>query len=452
MKHPFKTVSLFIVMLIFLSQASFTQDNASQQPVMVQDSSLNNLVLPEGYQTAKLGELGHVEIIGNGSKDMILIAGLGFGWEVFQPFIDENTSRYTMYAVSMAGMGGTQAPPMPPEGTSYVENTWMNGTIEGVLNLLKKKQLHKPAVMGSFVQGASIAFRLAIDYPEKFSSVIIAGGSARVINPQNPGIKNLPLSVRSSYIDTVLAPNWFKTVTENTWDTNNYYPENYSRNPEKAQALWEMVTHVPVPVMVRYLCEFYASDVSLDFNRLKIPALVLLPDFDEATLANSRNNFLTFNFGPENWENAVNNSLIELRIMPESHLIMMADQPEKLTEVVADFIEHGVDQSEERLGLKKPLMPEKPEPLEGISLTAEELQEYAGSYGNRLIMMDENTLYIQRKSGPKVGLTCVAKDEFVVTIMPAVKVNFSRDGQGVISEIRIFQNGQWTASDRDQVH
>ena len=45
MKHPFKTVSLFIVMLIFLSQASFTQDNASQQPVMVQDSSLNNLVL-----------------------------------------------------------------------------------------------------------------------------------------------------------------------------------------------------------------------------------------------------------------------------------------------------------------------------------------------------------------------------------------------------------------------
>lgn len=44
-----------------------------------QDSSINNLIHPEGYETCTLGELGRVTKVGNGPVDMILVAGAGLG-------------------------------------------------------------------------------------------------------------------------------------------------------------------------------------------------------------------------------------------------------------------------------------------------------------------------------------------------------------------------------------
>ena len=52
---------------------------------MEQDATLDNLRHPQGYRTGAWGELGRVTEVGTGPKPMILIAGAGFGGEIFDP-------------------------------------------------------------------------------------------------------------------------------------------------------------------------------------------------------------------------------------------------------------------------------------------------------------------------------------------------------------------------------
>lgn len=87
------------------------------------DSTINNLVHNQGYKVGLWGELGAVKKFGTGIQSLILIPGLGFDNSVFDDFMEANKSRYRMYAVTLAGYGGTPAPPMPSEKTSYAEQT-----------------------------------------------------------------------------------------------------------------------------------------------------------------------------------------------------------------------------------------------------------------------------------------------------------------------------------------
>ncbi len=144
-----------------------------------QDNALNNLVLPADYKTGKPGTLGAVRKTGRGKQVLILIAGWGFGAEVFDNFIRANSKHYTMYAVTPAGFGGTPAPPMPASSEAsakYSENTWTRGLVAGVLNLIEKEKLKKPVIAGHFVTGSQAALDLALYHPDKVGKVIIIGG------------------------------------------------------------------------------------------------------------------------------------------------------------------------------------------------------------------------------------------------------------------------------------
>ena len=117
---------------------------AAQQTIkarMEQDPGLNNLVHPEGYHTAEPGTLGGVIRRGAGAVDMMLIAGAGFSGEVFEGFMQANAERYRMLAVTLPGFGGTPAPPMPPEKTSYGELSWIRGAQEAVVRLIEEEKL-----------------------------------------------------------------------------------------------------------------------------------------------------------------------------------------------------------------------------------------------------------------------------------------------------------------------
>ena len=75
-----------VVLLVLALHGGAVQAQQNYMPRMDQDPSLNNLVHPEGYETATTGTLGRVTQVGDGPVDMILIAGAGFGGEVFQAF------------------------------------------------------------------------------------------------------------------------------------------------------------------------------------------------------------------------------------------------------------------------------------------------------------------------------------------------------------------------------
>lgn len=310
-----------------------------QQPSMQQDPSLNNLVHAPEYRTSKPGELGRVKKVGSGPKDMILIPGFGFPGEIFDEFMNANKTRYTMYAVTLAGFGSTPAPPMPAEGTSYGDQTWTKAAEEAIVKLIVEKKIKKPVVVGHFQNGTSIAFKLAADHADKIGSVIIISGEAvRGVPPRNDPSKLVfpPLDKRVDFVDKIMAPLWFKTVTKKTWDDNMYLPDDYTKDAVRGKELWKQVAEVPLPVMARFLCEHIAGDISIEYSKIQMPVLILLPDFPQDVVANQMR-YARYLYA--SWESAKGaNKNFEFETIEDSRIFIMIDQPARLNQAIEKFI------------------------------------------------------------------------------------------------------------------
>ncbi|HMJ68176.1 MAG TPA: hypothetical protein VK508_04750 [Cyclobacteriaceae bacterium] len=159
-----KIVTLCVPFLLSVASGAFSQN--------VQDSNtiVDNLKLPEGYQTCVYGSIPHFAKAGKGKQTMIIIPGWGFDEAVFDDFTRLNRKRYTMFTITIPGFGKTGAPPLPPIGTSYGDQYWNKGVIGGLLKLIEGEGLQKPVIVGHFVQGSQLALRMAIDFPEKIGA------------------------------------------------------------------------------------------------------------------------------------------------------------------------------------------------------------------------------------------------------------------------------------------
>ena len=304
-----------------------------QEPSMEQDPSLNNLEHAEGYRTMPLGQFGHIERRGTGAVPMILIPGGGFGWDVFEDFMKTNEDTYDMFAVTLAGMGGTPAPPMPPEGTSYGEQTWIRGGIQALVDLIEKEELVKPVVVAHFMAGSQIGLRMAIDHPELVSGVVLLAGTAKMSRAE---ADQYSLEERIRYLDTRMAPQWFKTVTLETWNDNNFPPVSYSRDRAQGESLYAQVSKGPLPIFVRYLVEFWAADLTMELDHVRVPVLVVSPEFDEERIGDAAS-WLPYYF-EDSWKGIKTIELIERVHIPDAHIFVWWDQPEKVNLEVERFI------------------------------------------------------------------------------------------------------------------
>ena len=317
----------------------FTIDVTAQQRRMDQDPRLNNLVHPPGYKTTKLGELGAVRKIGSGPKDMVLIAGLGFGNEIWDGFAEKRKDRFTMYAVTLPGFGGTPAPSMPPEGTSYGEQTWTKGAQKGVENLIIGKKLKKPVIVAHWSIATQIAIGLAIERPELISRVVIISGIAKNLMTDVQFKQTVSVPQRIRYVDKGMAPQWFKTVTQDTWDDNNWYPFHYATHRVRALQLWRMAASPTLPVHIRYLCESWAQDSTVGLGELKVPMLLIKPELGPEFKSIPGQNGALKILTDGSWKGVEELSeLITVKSVKNSRVFIMDDQPAALDKLVDEFI------------------------------------------------------------------------------------------------------------------
>ena len=72
-------------------------------------------------------------------------------------FMESRKEEFTMYAVTLPGFGGTPALPMPPEGTSYGEQTWTRSAITGLSDLIRDEEIEAPIVVAHWINASGIA-------------------------------------------------------------------------------------------------------------------------------------------------------------------------------------------------------------------------------------------------------------------------------------------------------
>lgn len=306
----------------------------------LQDTSLNNFSHPADYLTAKPFELGKVQKSGTGKIPMILIAGFGYGGDIFDDFVAANKEKYTMYAVTLPGYGGTPAPPMPDENISFGERTWFRNAEKAIQNLIEKEKINQPFLLTHNSDAGQIAIDLILDNPDKFSGLInISGEPTRIYwNRETKEPKATSSAERAKNVDEKLAPKWFKTVTKQTFDQNMFQPWALAIDEKMGQTLFDLRTPTPLQVSVRYITEFYAFDRSEDIKNLKVPLLALVPGFDAEFHANPRNSFYKDVF-ENTWK--VFGKLspkIEVNVLEGVRMFMWKDNPKLVNETIDKFV------------------------------------------------------------------------------------------------------------------
>ena len=313
---------------------------ALAQPGAAQDSTLDNLVHAQDYVTSAPGTLGAVVERGKGPIDMVLVSGFGVGASAFEGFMRRNANRYRMLAVTLPGFEGTAAPPMPPPGTSYGDQTWTRAATDAVVELIREKRLDRPVLVGHFINGTQVAMRIALDHPELARAVVLLAGTPRfepvAASPFWP--KNLTLERKVMAVDRFSAPRWFKTVTPDTWVRGNFVATDYSADSVLGKRFADRANEPPLPVLVRYLCEFHASDLWPDLGRLQQPLLMIQPSFTESVRADTTRSYLAGYF-EEPWRDRLEDRpRTETMFLEGAGILVMEDQAAIVDRKIADFL------------------------------------------------------------------------------------------------------------------
>lgn len=312
---------------------------AYAQNVTQNDTTINNLKHSTGYATIELGAIPEYIKDGKGRETLIIIPGLGFDATVFEDFVKANKKNFTMYVITLPGFGKTSAPPMPAANTSYGEQTWTKGVAQGISKLIKKEGIDKPIVVGHFVTGTQVALRFAQDYPEQLGGLIFLGGSAKMMAFIQGKLMDSNVKDMIKGTDTYWAPQWFKHMTKEFYNNGNFIPEVYSVNPATAAQLWQQVATTPMPISVRYACEYYACDMLAEIDKIKCPILVIRPKFQVKFWDNQLNKSWIQPQFIESWNVAAGrNPSIQIVEVPESGAFVWKDNPAVVYPAISNFL------------------------------------------------------------------------------------------------------------------
>ena len=312
----------------------------AQQGAAPQDPALDNLVHEPGYKTADLGSLGAVVERGKGPIDMVLISGFGLGASAFERFMERNAKRYHMLAITLPGCEGTAAPPMPPAGTSYGDQTWTAAATEAVVRLIKERKLRRPVLVGHFLNGTQVAAQVAIDHPALVRGVILLAGSPRFepIEAMPYWPQGLTLEKKVAMVDSGLAPRWFKTVTRTAWVTNNFVATDFSTDEAHGKTFADRANAPPLPVLIRYLCEFHASDVAPALAHSTLPVLMIQPLFTEALRSDKARSYLVSYFR-QPWQGVFDDrAKTTVSYLDDAGILVMDDKPGEVDTLIAVFL------------------------------------------------------------------------------------------------------------------
>lgn len=305
------------------------------------DVSRNNLVLPAGYETLPDNRPPAITKSGKGKQTLILVPGMYSGNRSFDGFIARNQTQYKFFLLTPPGLNGTPARAMPPSGASFAEMSWTRWLERDILDLIRREKLSKPLIVAERQPAAQAAMELASEHPEKIGGVVLVGTNLVQFfaSPKDPARRTpIAYSDRGGFVDESWVAKWFKYVTPDTWKNGDLRPQLLSVDSARAQMAWDELESAPLEVKIRYLCEFWASDVTRSFDKLRVPVLALVPGFDEKFLADPANGFAKPSF-LDSWETLVpKHPQLELVKIPNARMLILDDQPQAADDAIATFV------------------------------------------------------------------------------------------------------------------
>jgi len=173
-------------------------------------------------------------------------------------------------------------------------------------------------------------------HPSKIKAVILLSGSAKMVVAAAYAPYYETPEKRIAAIDTYLAPKWFKAVTRETWDDNDFLPGDHVVNPVLGLRLWREAASPKLHVWIRYLCEFNAQDIVAQLSTLTVPTLLLKPGLEG--FAESVDQNYMVNYCHTSWDGVENHTSITVKTIPESRVFLWLDQPQRVGDEIGLFL------------------------------------------------------------------------------------------------------------------
>lgn len=291
--------------------------------------------------------LGHVEVLGSGPVDMVLIPGLNMHWIMWEDFMERNADRYTMYAVTLPGFGGTPSPPIAVD-QEYSDETWLKNAEKRIAAMIEERDLKNPVVVGHDL-GARIAMRIGINYPDLVSMVVNV--DALPAMPLNLVLEGeVTVERRKDFIDNTLAMH-VEELPEPAWQTSQReHLKGQMHDQRRAEILGGYAGLVPKAIGARYFLEMASSDDTEAVMEIEVPLLVIAAIAREDAKMN-RPGFIPTNWQPfyEAAEDVANITVVPFY---DSDHYVTEDAPEDLDRAIWQFINGQV--VEPRLPEKQP--------------------------------------------------------------------------------------------------
>ena len=114
-----------------------------------------------------------VVIEGTGEINLLLISCMSCRWNAWEEFMERNAEKYTMYAVTLPGYGGTALPDLPMNSG---KTPWRDNVLVGLSGVIDEHQLTQVVVVGHS-WGAMVAVQLGALRKDVVSQVISVDGT-----------------------------------------------------------------------------------------------------------------------------------------------------------------------------------------------------------------------------------------------------------------------------------
>lgn len=272
--------------------------------------------------------LGHVEVRGKGPVPMVLIPALGFDWKAFESFTERNAERYTMYAVTLPGFGGTPAPATAPNST-FADLGWLDNAEWAIVSMLDERGI-KDAVFVGHGLGGQLALRMGIHHPARVRAIVnIQGHAAFQFKTPQPLIDR---QARAEFIATNGVP-LLDGQTDKQWSEQvQAYASGMTANELKAKELQGMFSRVERKAWTRYYLEYLAEDLTREVGAIKAPVMMVVGvEFAPQQLIEQQK---------QNWQGQLAALRgVEYIFYEETRDLVMIEKPAELDRDVARFVD-----------------------------------------------------------------------------------------------------------------
>jgi pimeloyl-ACP methyl ester carboxylesterase len=294
----------------------------------------------------KTTPLAHVEARGTGPVNLVLIPGLWQDWHEFDSFMTRNAAKYTMYAVTLPGFGGSEPPPLAETDTP-ADPRWLDNAERAVAAMIAEKMLEKVMLVGE-IMGGQVAIRVAARHPGLVEKLLVINSM-----PAYPIVVDdtVPVEFRREEINTRLAPR-YKALDDEGWAKEvRTYITSTTETPGAGGPLADAALKVPRPTATRYWLEYIASDITPEARALALPTLVIasvpqIEGVDKEALA-------------QRWLSYYDGVRAAVVFFQDVREMVTIDAPDDLDRAVAEFAAGGAVHGK---GPRQPAAPAEPLP------------------------------------------------------------------------------------------